>query len=149
MLAGCQFTFCFSSSKRCLPTWEEAESCNGNMMTLLSVSFSFFYPLCMSHPYLLLSGSLAWGQSASCRLVRNMRHSPRTTSASQRKLLPLRQTGECTRSENPQQCDYCTCQLERAEMRRFSKENWRLWGSFHRKLKNFGKKEKHINPWGC
>lgn len=60
MLARCQFTSFFHPSKRCLPTWEEAESCHGNM-TPLSVSFSFFCPLHMSHPYLLMSGSLAWG----------------------------------------------------------------------------------------
>lgn len=92
MPAGCQFTFSYSASIRRLPTWEEAESCNGNMM-LLSASFSSFYPLRMPHPYLLMSGSLAWGLiSALCRLLHDMKHSARTTTTSQRKLLPLRPT---------------------------------------------------------
>ncbi len=142
MLAGCQFTFCFSSSKRRLPTWEEAESHNGNMM-LLSLSFSCFYPLWMSHPYLLMSGSLAWGLiSASCRLVHNMRHSPRTTTASQRKLLPFRQTGESDerRTHDPKilssvRLSYnCTRQLESAEMRSFSKEALRIFSQGTQKL---------------
>lgn len=142
MLAGCRFTFSFSSSKRCVPTWEEADSCNGNMM-LLSVSFSCFYPLRISHPYLLMSGSLVWCLiSASCRLVHDMRHSPRTTAASQRKLPPLRQAGESDERSAPDPkilssvgLSYnCARRLESAEVRRFSKGNWRLWGSFHRKL---------------
>lgn len=126
MPAGCQFTFSYSASIRRLPTWEEAESCNGNMM-LLSASFSSFCPLRMSHPYLLMSGSLARGLvSALCRLLHDMRHSARTTTTSQRKLLPLRQTRDERSAHDFEKIvsgvklSYIgSRQLERAERRRF------------------------------
>lgn len=88
---GCWLVFSFRSSKSHLLTSEEAESCHGNMM-LLSVSFSCFYPLCMSHPYQLLSRFLARGLVlVSCRVAHKTRKAPRKTTASQRKILPFTQ----------------------------------------------------------
>lgn len=141
MPAGCQFTFSYSASIRRLPTWEEAESCNGNMM-LLSASFSSFYPLLMSHPYLLMSGSLAWGLiSALCRLLHDMKHSARTTTTSQRKLLPLRPTRDERSAHDFEKSSAVSSwaitavtNLREQRGEDFFKENWSLWGSFHRKL---------------
>lgn len=142
MLARCQFTSLFHPSKRCLPTWEEAESCHGNMMPL-SVSFSFYCPLRMSHPYLLMSGSLAWGLISA-----NGSYTTWGTCQGQR--LPARELCcHADREENQMKgvdpiqktsavSDWvltACSQLVSAEIRRFSKEMWSLWGYLHRKLK--------------